>query len=95
MALAGRWWPRTSVACRRWSVDGVTGLLVPPHDPAALAGAIARLLTDHPLADMLARAGHDFVHDRSHRPDGRAIEAIYDEGAECVEERAAASAPAA
>ena len=77
-------------------VDGVTGLLVPPHDPAALAGAIARLLTDHPLADMVARAGHDLVHDRfciDLMVD--AIEAIYDEGAESVEERAAASASAA
>jgi glycosyltransferase involved in cell wall biosynthesis len=77
-------------------VDGVTGLLVPPHDPEALAAAIARLLTDHPLADMVARAGHDLVHDRfciDLMVD--AIEAMYDEGAECVEERAAASAPAA
>ena len=64
-------------------VDGVTGLLVPPHDPVALAGAITRLLTDHPLADMVARAGHDLVHDRfciDLMVD--AIEAIYDEGAE-------------
>ena len=77
-------------------VDGVTGLLVPPHDPEALAGALTRLLTDHPLADMVARAGHDLVHDRfciDLMVD--AIEAIYDEGAESVEERAAASAPAA
>ncbi len=44
--------------------DGVTGLLVPPHDCAALAAAIVRLLTDHPLADMIARAGHNLVHDR-------------------------------
>ena len=44
--------------------DGVTGLLVPPHDAEALAAAIVRLLTDHPYADMLGRAGHDLVHDR-------------------------------
>ncbi len=41
--------------------SGRTGLLVPPKDAAALADAIVRLLTDHPLADMIARAGHDFV----------------------------------
>jgi glycosyltransferase involved in cell wall biosynthesis len=44
--------------------DGVTGLLVPPHDCQALAGAIVRLLTDHPFADTIARAGHDLVHER-------------------------------
>jgi glycosyltransferase involved in cell wall biosynthesis len=44
--------------------DGVNGLLVPPHDPDALATAIVRLLQDHPLADTLGRAGHDMVHDR-------------------------------
>ncbi len=27
--------------------DGRTGLLVPPHDAAALAAAVVRLLTDH------------------------------------------------
>ncbi|HUG48929.1 MAG TPA: glycosyltransferase family 4 protein [Candidatus Limnocylindria bacterium] len=36
-----------------------TGLLVPPRDAPALAAAIGRLLTDHPLADTLARTGHD------------------------------------
>jgi glycosyltransferase involved in cell wall biosynthesis len=62
--------------------DGRTGLLVPPHDPAALASAIVRLLTDHPLADMLGRAAHALVHERFciermvHQ-----IESIYDEGA--------------
>jgi glycosyltransferase involved in cell wall biosynthesis len=62
--------------------DGVTGLLVPPHDAPALAGAIVRLLTDHPYADLLARAGHDLVHERFCVERMVAdIEAIYDEGA--------------
>jgi glycosyltransferase involved in cell wall biosynthesis len=38
-----------------------TGLLVPPHDASALATAIARVLTDHPLADTIARTGHDLA----------------------------------
>jgi glycosyltransferase involved in cell wall biosynthesis len=62
--------------------DGVTGLLVPPHDAEALAGAIIRLLRDHPYADTLARAGHDLVHDRfciEHMVE--AIQTIYDVGA--------------
>ena len=61
-------------------VDGQTGLLVPPHDPVALAAAIVRLLTDHPLADTLGRAGHDLVHDRfCVELMVRAVETIYDE----------------
>jgi glycosyltransferase involved in cell wall biosynthesis len=41
--------------------DGVSGLLVAPHDPSALATAISRLLLDHKLADTIGRAGHDTV----------------------------------
>jgi glycosyltransferase involved in cell wall biosynthesis len=36
--------------------DGVTGLLVAPSDPAALAGAICRVLADKALARALAEA---------------------------------------
>jgi glycosyltransferase involved in cell wall biosynthesis len=65
--------------------DGVTGLLVPPHDADALAAAIIRLLRDHPYADTLARAGHDLVHDRfCIELMVRAVETIYDEGARAV-----------
>jgi glycosyltransferase involved in cell wall biosynthesis len=64
---------------------GVTGLLVPPRDPDALAKAITRLLTDHPYADTLARGGHDLVHDRfCVELMVSSIEAIYDEGARAV-----------
>lgn len=65
--------------------DGVTGLLVPPHDADALAAAITRLLTDHPFADTLGRAGHDMVHDRfciDLMVD--AVQEIYEEGARAV-----------
>ena len=65
--------------------DGVTGLLVPPHEPAALAAGIVRLLVDHPLADTLGRAGHDLVHDRfCIQLMVNAVDAIYDEGAAAV-----------
>jgi len=65
--------------------DGRTGLLVPPHDAAALAAAVVRLLTDHAYADMLARGGHDLVHDRfCVELMVYAIEQLYDEGARAV-----------
>jgi glycosyltransferase involved in cell wall biosynthesis len=65
--------------------DGVSGLLVPPHDAEALAEAIIRLLTDHAWADTIARAGHDLVHDRfCVELMVKEVEAIYDEGARAV-----------
>ena len=76
--------------------NGRTGLLVPPRDATALATAIVRLLTEHPLADTLARAGHDFVHANfsvAHMVD--AVSDIYEEGAEVVEARAGAARSAA
>jgi glycosyltransferase involved in cell wall biosynthesis len=40
---------------------GQTGLLVPEHDPAALAAAILRLLTERDTGEALARAGRAHV----------------------------------
>jgi glycosyltransferase involved in cell wall biosynthesis len=37
--------------------DGVTGIVVPPDDPARLADAIARLLADSALRARMGRAG--------------------------------------
>jgi len=42
-------------------VDGVTGFLVPPDDPAALAGALARLVGDRNLCWRLGAAGREKV----------------------------------
>lgn len=59
--------------------DGVTGLLVPPGDPDALAAAIVRLLRDHPYADVLGRRGRDVVHERfCVEQMVRAVERLYD-----------------
>jgi glycosyltransferase involved in cell wall biosynthesis len=65
--------------------DGVSGLLVPPHDCDALAAAIVRLLTDHPLADMIARNGHEVVHKRfCIELMVQAVSDLYDEAAQRI-----------
>jgi glycosyltransferase involved in cell wall biosynthesis len=56
--------------------DGVTGLLVPPDAPDALAGAIGRLIRDEPLRRRLAAAGIARV--RAHFDHDRAIGALAD-----------------
>jgi glycosyltransferase involved in cell wall biosynthesis len=40
-------------------VDGGTGLLVPPSDPAALADALERLLASEPLRRTLGSAARE------------------------------------
>ncbi|CAN5793395.1 glycosyltransferase [soil metagenome] len=76
--------------------DGVTGLLVPPRDPGGLASAIGRLLEDHPLADTLARAGHDLVHERFCLERMIAeVGSIYEAGAAAVRRRSAGARTAA
>lgn len=67
-----------------------SGLLVPPHNAVMLADAISRLLTDHPLADSIALAGHDLVHARfslAHMV--AAVADIYERGAATVAARTA------
>jgi glycosyltransferase involved in cell wall biosynthesis len=49
---------------RETVVDGETGLLVPPRDPAALAAAIRRLLDDPDLARRLADEARRRVRER-------------------------------
>jgi glycosyltransferase involved in cell wall biosynthesis len=44
--------------------DGETGLLVPPGDSAALAGALNRLLSDAVLRRRLAAGGRELVEAR-------------------------------
>lgn len=41
--------------------DGETGLLVPQDDPAALTGALLRILTDHAFADQLGSSGRAYA----------------------------------
>lgn len=60
--MAARRFARPVVATRVGDLaeiveDGVSGLLVPPSDPRALAGALTRLLADPMLANRLGEAG--------------------------------------
>jgi glycosyltransferase involved in cell wall biosynthesis len=65
--------------CREVLVDGESGLLVPPADPAALAAALERTLADAALRARLA----DAAREASRRYDVRAcvasMQAFYDE----------------
>jgi type III pantothenate kinase len=44
--------------------DGVTGILVPPAEPATLAAALTRVLADRSLAQAMGRAGRRRVEER-------------------------------
>jgi len=65
--------------CREVLEDGVTGLLVPPGDAAALADALLRVVGDLPLRASLSAHAHE----TSRRYDVRAcvekMEALYEE----------------
>jgi glycosyltransferase involved in cell wall biosynthesis len=43
--------------------DGVTGILIPPKDPQAMAEAIIMILSDKKLASGIAQKGFDRVKD--------------------------------
>ena len=59
--------------------DGVDGLLVPPDDPAALAAAILRVLTDPALALRLAGSGKARAAEFSWDRVAAQVEAVYRE----------------
>ena len=65
--------------CREIVRAGVNGLLVPPDDAAALAGAIERLATDAELRRKFSIAGRKLVEEEySSTLIGRQIVALYD-----------------
>jgi glycosyltransferase involved in cell wall biosynthesis len=67
-------------------MSGETGLLVPPADPASLAGAIRMLLSDSVFAQRLATAGKAYVHRKfSAETMVRRVAQIYDELLSCYE----------
>jgi phosphatidylinositol alpha-mannosyltransferase len=62
--------------------DGVEGILVPPRDPEALAGAVGKLLDDPEDAARLGAAGRDRAARYSWGAVADEIEAVYAEVAE-------------
>jgi glycosyltransferase involved in cell wall biosynthesis len=61
-------------------VDGVTGALVPPRDPARLAVAIERLATNRAEAESFGRAGRQRVIDRfSVNAHVTAMQSVYED----------------
>ena len=73
-------------------VDGESGILVPPREPAAMAAAVGRLLTDPALAARLARGGLERVESGfSSQVRLDRIEALYER---LIAERATAGASA-
>ncbi|MEZ5312590.1 MAG: glycosyltransferase [Thermoanaerobaculia bacterium] len=59
-------------------VDGETGRLVPPQDPAALAGAIVEIAGDPSLQQSMGRAGRLRLLERfTHRSMARGFEELY------------------
>jgi glycosyltransferase involved in cell wall biosynthesis len=65
--------------CQEVLEDGVTGLLVPPADPAALGQALARVAQDASLRRSLAEAARAASTRYDIRECVRQMEALYDE----------------
>jgi glycosyltransferase involved in cell wall biosynthesis len=64
---------------REFLRDGENALLVPPGDPEALSGAIARVLGDAGLAERLARSAWDEAPRYSWDARARALLALFEE----------------
>jgi glycosyltransferase involved in cell wall biosynthesis len=69
----------TPVGCARALVEsGKTGLVVPPRDPAALAGALARMLADADLRRRCAAAAFERVRDMTWTNTARRTLDVYE-----------------
>ncbi len=66
-------------------VHGVTGFLVPPADPGALAGALGTLLSDRALRQRLGDAGLRKARDFGWQAIAGQVQQIYASARRCVE----------
>jgi glycosyltransferase involved in cell wall biosynthesis len=73
--------------CREVLEEGVTGLLVPPRDPAALADALRRVVEDTDFARRLGDSARSASTRYDARECVRKIEALYDEVLEDMKRR--------
>lgn len=71
----------TDIGAHREAVsDGITGLLVTPNDPEALALAINRLINDKQLARMLGEEGHKRAKDNfTSAESAKILQSIYED----------------
>jgi glycosyltransferase involved in cell wall biosynthesis len=77
---AGRAVVSTAVdGCREVLEDGVSGLLVPPGDAAALAASLERVVADHALREALGRRALEASRLYDVRSCVEQMEALYDE----------------
>lgn len=74
-----------TIGCVDAVVDGVTGILVPPRDPIALADAIRKLLKDPELRQRMGKAGRERVV-RDFKPED-IWEALYQEYVRLLKEK--------
>jgi glycosyltransferase involved in cell wall biosynthesis len=65
--------------CAEVLVDGVTGVLVPARDPAALGRALSRLLAEPALRAQLGEAAHRASRAYDIAQSVRNIENLYEE----------------
>ena len=78
-----------SAAMREYVTDDVTGVLVAPADPQALARSVAELMSDPARRDRMGAAGHDHVHEQHGFE--QMWTAVGDVLTSAIDERAAAS----
>jgi glycosyltransferase involved in cell wall biosynthesis len=64
-------------ALAEYVVDGRTGLLIPPEDPQALAGALSRMLASRTRLQAMGKAGREW-YDRARDQETKTLRELYE-----------------